>query len=55
MKKIGEVSTQYDMSNRMLRYYEEKGIIKSIRGENNYRYYDEDSELRIKQICLLKK
>jgi len=39
----------------MLRYYEEKGIIHSFRGENNYRYYDEFSEERIKQICLLKK
>ncbi len=54
MKKIGEVSSQYNVSIRMLRYYEEKGIIHSIRGENNYRYYDDHAELRIKQICLLK-
>ncbi len=54
MKKIGEISAQYHISNRMLRYYEEKGIIKSSRGENNYRYYDVQSEQRIGQICLLK-
>lgn len=55
VKKIGEISSQYDISNRMLRYYEDKGTIQSFRGENNYRYYDEFSEERIKQICLLKK
>lgn len=55
MKKIGEMSQVYEVSNRMLRYYEEKGIIRSFRGENNYRYYSEDAEQRIKQICLLRK
>lgn len=54
MKKIGEISTLYNVSPRMLRYYESKGIITCIRKENNYRYYDETSEDRIKQILLLK-
>ncbi len=55
MKKIGEISRLYEVSNRMLRYYEEKGIIYSLRGNNNYRYYNDDAERRIKQICLLNK
>jgi len=54
MKKIGEISKQYHVSNRMLRYYEEKGLIHSERGENNYRYYNEDAEIKIKQIYSLR-
>ena len=54
MKKIGEISILYEVSPRMLRYYETKGVIESIRKENNYRYYDTKAEERIKQILLLK-
>ena len=54
MKKIGEVSKLFNISNRMLRYYEQKGIIKTTRQENNYRYYDEYSIQKIKQILSLK-
>ena len=54
MKKIGEISSLYNVSPRMLRYYEDKGIISATRRENNYRYYDQFAEDRIKQILLLK-
>ncbi len=54
MKKIGEVSNLYNVSPRMLRYYEDKNIITSSRMKNNYRCYDEVAECRIKQILLLK-
>ena len=54
MKKIGEISVQYNVSPRMLRYYEDKGIITTTRNENNYRYYDQQAEDQIKQILLLK-
>lgn len=54
MKRIGEISRLYDLSPRMLRYYEDKGIISCHRSENNYRYYDQQAEDRIKQILLLK-
>lgn len=37
---IGEVAKSYQLSNRTLRYYEEKGILKPIYcKENGYRYY----------------
>lgn len=37
---IGEVAKQFQLSNRTLRYYEEKGILKpSFIGDNGYRYY----------------
>lgn len=55
MKKVGEVSKQYDISIRMLRYYEDKGLLKSTRGINNYRYYSESEEDKVQLISLLKK
>lgn len=54
MLKIGDAAKRFDVSNRTLRYWEEKGILKSTRAENGYRYYDEENALRIKQIYLLR-
>lgn len=53
--KIGEAAAKYEISNRTLRYWEEEGILKSIRMENGYRYFDENNILRIKQITMLRK
>lgn len=53
--KIGEAAAQYKISNRTLRYWEEEGILKSIRMENGYRYFNEESILKIKQIMMLRK
>lgn len=40
--KIREVSTKYDISARTLRYYEDMGLITSIRSNDYaYRLYDE--------------
>ncbi|GAB6110233.1 MerR family transcriptional regulator [Fusibacter bizertensis] len=55
MKRIGEVSTMYSISNRTLHYWEESGILKSCRMENGYRYYDDYNITRIKQIIMLRK
>lgn len=55
LTKIGEVASRYDISNRTLRYWEEEGILSSIRLENGYRYYDESNVLKIKQIIMLRK
>lgn len=55
MLRIGEASKQFDISNRTLRYWEEMGILKSIRTENGYRYYDGENAARINQIVLLRK
>nr|WP_248925045.1 MerR family transcriptional regulator [Paenibacillus hamazuiensis] len=39
--KIGKVRKITGVSARSIRYYEEKGLIKASRQENNYREYDE--------------
>jgi DNA-binding transcriptional MerR regulator len=55
MLRIGETAKMYDISNRTLRYWEEMGILKSERTENDYRYYNDENVARIKQIVLLRK
>ncbi len=53
---ISQVSKMFNVSTRMLRYYEEIGILPSLKVEDYaYRVYDEDSVLRLKQIILLRK
>lgn len=53
--KIGEVATQYEVTNRTLRYWEDAGLLTSIRMENGYRYYDEQTLVKIQQILMLRK
>ncbi len=53
--KIGEAALRYDISNRTLRYWEEAGILTSIRPDNGYRFYDDENITRIKQIMMLRK
>lgn len=48
--KIGELSRRTDTSRRLLRYYEEQGLIVSHRLANGYREFDEQSVDRIGQI-----
>ncbi len=55
MIRIGDAAERFDISNRTLRYWEERGILKSTRAENGYRYYDDENTMRIKQIVLLRK
>ena len=55
MLRIGDAAKRFDLSNRTLRYWEERGILKSSRFENGYRYYDGENERRIKQIFLLRR
>ena len=52
--QIGEAAQKYNISRRSLRYWEEKGILKSLRLENGYRVYDEENEKKIKRIIVLK-
>lgn len=55
-KTISRVSKDFGVSTRMLRYYEQEGLIKSFRrGDYAYRMYDEDSLLRLQQILILRK
>ncbi|MER5475926.1 MerR family transcriptional regulator [Streptomyces sp. NPDC002734] len=48
--RIGELSRLTGASRRLLRYYEEQGLIVPDRGANGYREYDERYVDRVKQI-----
>lgn len=54
--KIRDVSNQYDISARTLRYYEQMGLISSCRSADYaYRLYDEEAIKRLEQILILRK
>jgi len=55
LMKIGDVTGKFGISHRSLHYWESVGILKSSRADNDYRYYDEQNLLKIKQIVLLRK
>jgi DNA-binding transcriptional MerR regulator len=48
--QIKELSSRTDVSPRLLRYYEEQGLLSPQRQENGYRDYDESMVDRIQQI-----
>jgi len=53
---VSQVSKTFGISTRMLRYYEQAGLIQSIRNEENaYRYYNECALNRVQQITILRK
>ncbi|MFJ9714378.1 MerR family transcriptional regulator [Streptomyces sp. NPDC101213] len=52
--RIGELARRTGISARMLRYYEEQGLITPQRGDNGYRDYDETLVERAEKIrCFL--
>ncbi len=54
--KIKDVSSKYSITARTLRYYEDMGLISSIRSEDYaYRMYDESAVKRLEQILILRK
>lgn len=54
--KIREMTAKYDLSARTLRYYEDMGLIESIRSDDYaYRLYDEANVKRLEQILILRK
>jgi flagellar biosynthesis component FlhA len=56
LQTISTVSKNLGISTRMLRYYEQIGLIESKRKENySYRVYDELTIKRLRQIILLRK
>ena len=53
---ISEVAKDYNVTTRMLRYYDEIGLLTSTRKENySYRVYDESAVRRLQQIITLRK
>ena len=56
LMKIKDVSSQYSVSARTLRYYEDMGLIESVRsGDYAYRMYDETAIKKLEQILVLRK
>lgn len=54
--KIKDVSSKYDITARTLRYYEDMGLLSSIRSDDyTYRMYDENAIRRLEQILILRK
>jgi DNA-binding transcriptional MerR regulator len=50
---IGELSRTTGVSHRLLRYYEEQGLLVSRRGLNGYRTYCDDAVTTVRQIRAL--
>lgn len=56
LQTISQVSSEYKISTRMLRYYEQVGLIESKRKEDYaYRVYDETAIKRLRQVIVLRK
>ncbi len=56
LQTISQVSKDYGISPRMLRYYEQVGLIQSLRKDDYaYRVYDENAMSRLRQIVVLRK
>lgn len=56
MQTITEVSRSLNVSTRMLRYYEQQGLIRSARREDYaYRVYDEENINRLRILLVLRK
>lgn len=51
--KIGELSQLSNVSQRMIRYYEEQGLISPARSGGNYRNYSKDDVCRLGRIRIL--
>lgn len=53
---ISQVSKGYGISTRMLRYYEQAGLIESFRRDDYaYRMYDKNAQQRLSQILILRR
>jgi DNA-binding transcriptional MerR regulator len=50
---IGELAKQTGVSPRLLRYYEEQGLITTTRGANGYRTYQDEAPEEVRKIRAL--
>ncbi|MGV9264687.1 MerR family transcriptional regulator [Kitasatospora sp. NPDC003701] len=48
--RIGELARLTGVSTRLLRYYEEQGLLAPDRSAAGYREYGEDAQIRVRQI-----
>ncbi|MGY2075578.1 MULTISPECIES: MerR family transcriptional regulator [unclassified Blastococcus] len=51
--KIGELSRRTGVAPRLLRYYEQQGIVQAARSDNGYRNYTEEDVARVQRVALL--
>ncbi|MEM5339176.1 MerR family transcriptional regulator [Paraburkholderia azotifigens] len=51
--KIGKLSKLSGVSQRMIRYYEEQGLLSPARSDSNYRHYSNDDVCRLARIRIL--
>jgi DNA-binding transcriptional MerR regulator len=52
---IGDLSRLTSVSPRLLRYYEEQGLLEATRGPNGYRSYDDNAVTTVRKIRVLLK
>lgn len=53
---VSEVTKRYGVSTRMLRYYEQQGLLRSARRDGYaYRVYDEAAQVALRQVLLLRR
>jgi DNA-binding transcriptional MerR regulator len=50
---IGELAKRAQCSVRVIRHYEQSGLLLSTRGENGYRHYDESAVEHVERIRVL--
>lgn len=56
LQTVSDISRRYGVSTRMLRYYEQSGLITSQKKEGySYRVYDEPAVKRLQQVIILRK
>ncbi len=56
IQTISQISKAFNVSTRTLRYYEQIGLLPSVKKENYaYRTYEEKAVLRLQQIIILRK
>ncbi|MBB1242787.1 MerR family transcriptional regulator [Streptomyces durbertensis] len=51
--RIGELARRTGVSARLLRYYEEQGLLTAGRAANGYRHYEEDAVATVHRIRTL--
>jgi DNA-binding transcriptional MerR regulator len=51
--RIGELARRTGVAPRLLRYYEQQGLIEASRSDNGYRSYDDATVARVERVVLL--
>ncbi|WP_235915621.1 MerR family transcriptional regulator [Puerhibacterium puerhi] len=49
--KIGELAARAGVAPRLVRYYEQQGLLTAQRADNGYRTYDEDDVARVARVA----